>query len=423
MCARVVRSQSVTGRAQVTVRDVLSLPCLACAEVVAGAAGIDRPVRWIHVSELLEIARYLYGGEFLLTTGLKLKEVGRDEQREYAQSLVRRQIAALGLDLVLWLNEPPAVVVEIFEEEGIPLIVWKEDLRFSTITEEVIRLLFERCNFPCQLDEADLAEELLSGEILESVLLERTELCGLEVRTWLGVMVVELPHSRDEKNAAFRGSVINAIRHEVPLARRGICPIEAVRLACSGKGKLIKLVLTARSVTAIHAACNRVAATVRQVASRYTSAEVLIGVGRPRTRLSDLSDALREAVAVIRFQSRYGPNGRMHFEEIRLARLLLSMPPAEVKLMVREELGPLLALPAAERDEMIATLDTLLEENFSVSAAARRLHLHRQSLYRRMEKLEALLGSGLDRPERRTLLHLAVRAYDLFGVKGEVGEL
>ena len=41
-------------------------------EVVAGEAGLDRAVRWVHSSELLDPTPWLSGGELLLTTGLQL---------------------------------------------------------------------------------------------------------------------------------------------------------------------------------------------------------------------------------------------------------------------------------------------------------------------------------------------------------------
>ena len=47
--------------------------------VVAGEAGLDRPVRWVHISELADPTPWLSGGELLLTTGLQLGDDG--EQR------------------------------------------------------------------------------------------------------------------------------------------------------------------------------------------------------------------------------------------------------------------------------------------------------------------------------------------------------
>ena len=41
-------------------------------EIAAGEAGLDRAVRWVHISELADPTPWLSGGELLLTTGLQL---------------------------------------------------------------------------------------------------------------------------------------------------------------------------------------------------------------------------------------------------------------------------------------------------------------------------------------------------------------
>jgi purine catabolism regulator len=61
-----------------TVSEVLALPALRQGRphVVAGSAGLDRPVRWAHVAEVADIAHLLRGGELVLTTGVALPDDG-----------------------------------------------------------------------------------------------------------------------------------------------------------------------------------------------------------------------------------------------------------------------------------------------------------------------------------------------------------
>ena len=59
-----------------TVSDVLALPVIqqGRAAVVAGAGGLDRRVRWVHVAEIADIGPLLKGGELVLTTGIALPD-------------------------------------------------------------------------------------------------------------------------------------------------------------------------------------------------------------------------------------------------------------------------------------------------------------------------------------------------------------
>ena len=49
-----------------TVRELLDDPALDLRVVVDGA--LDRPIRWVHTTELADPTRYLQGGELILTT-------------------------------------------------------------------------------------------------------------------------------------------------------------------------------------------------------------------------------------------------------------------------------------------------------------------------------------------------------------------
>ena len=64
--------------------------------VVAGEAGLDRAVRWVHISELDDPTPWLSGGELLLTTGLQLGDDA--QQRAYVGRLSEHGLSGLGLN-------------------------------------------------------------------------------------------------------------------------------------------------------------------------------------------------------------------------------------------------------------------------------------------------------------------------------------
>ena len=51
--------------------------------LVAGEAGLENAVRWVHISELEDPTPWLSGGELLLTTGMGLLDP--DRQREFVR--------------------------------------------------------------------------------------------------------------------------------------------------------------------------------------------------------------------------------------------------------------------------------------------------------------------------------------------------
>ena len=62
---------------------------------------------------------------------------------------------------------------------------------------------------------------------------------------------------------------------------------------------------------------------------------------------------------------------------------------------------------------MLEALEGLLENGGDVAEAARALHLHRASLYRRLARVEEITGFDLSRGDDRLLAHLGLRLYRL----------
>src|SRR5437588_5451936 len=77
---------------------------------LTGHNAADAPIRWVHISELLDPTPWLSGGELLLTTGIQLRT--EDEEREYMRRLVRHQLAGLGFGTGLAHEAVPEAIVD-----------------------------------------------------------------------------------------------------------------------------------------------------------------------------------------------------------------------------------------------------------------------------------------------------------------------
>ncbi len=78
--------------------------------------------------------------------------------------------------------------------------------------------------------------------------------------------------------------------------------------------------------------------------------------------------------------------------------------------------APLPALLGARGGvELVQALEAMLDAGGDVAAAARTLHVHRATLYRRLGRVQELTGLALDRGDDRLRAHLAVRMWRLAG--------
>ncbi|WP_031050057.1 PucR family transcriptional regulator ligand-binding domain-containing protein, partial [Streptomyces sp. NRRL WC-3774] len=169
----------------VTVADVLALPVLAAGHprVVTGASRLDRPVRWVHITELTDPASFLKGGELVLTTGMPLPDDAPGVRR-YVDELAGIGAAALVIELVRRYHRPPDALVDACRLRGLPLVTLARDVNFLEVTQVVHALLLgnqaDAMRHTQRIHEVFTALTL-RGAGAEDVVRAAAEMCGRTV--------------------------------------------------------------------------------------------------------------------------------------------------------------------------------------------------------------------------------------------------
>src|SRR3712207_6588511 len=105
--------------------------------VRAGSSGLQRRVRWIHSSEVMEIASLLRGGELLLTGGAMLAGATPVDQRRYVRELAERNVTGVAIEIGAGLPAVPDAVVGEAESLGFPVIELRRRVAFVDVAEAV----------------------------------------------------------------------------------------------------------------------------------------------------------------------------------------------------------------------------------------------------------------------------------------------
>lgn len=121
----------------ITVGDALGFEIFqrSQARLVAGSAGLDREIRWVHAAEVPEIADLLVGGELLLTTGMGLGDPRL--QKRFIRDLAGVGVAGVVLQLGRTFGQVPSTMVSTAETCRTPLIVLPHKTRFVEITQQL----------------------------------------------------------------------------------------------------------------------------------------------------------------------------------------------------------------------------------------------------------------------------------------------
>ncbi|MFJ1972940.1 PucR family transcriptional regulator [Streptomyces sp. NPDC087903] len=386
-----------------TLREVLALDPVRAAEpeLLAGGGALDRPVRWVHSSEVYEGANFLDGGELLLTNGFGLVDADEETRRRYVRELAARGAAGLAVEIGRSLPLMPPEVSDEAGRLGLPLLALRRVVPFVRITEAANRAIVARglsgrtVVRPWGDDHtAALLADLADRQALNQPEVEaRAALAGFHPGPGARLIGVSVHGTRET------GAVDRAVRL---LGGAGV-------LRAAFPGDVLALLALP--------APNRPGDPVRAVQEAFrTSAEpgLTVAVGHPVAagggwlRWSDTLRAARttlELALTVPAAEPGVPDGplvtssRALALERELTRGGVDANRERLAGLVQHALGPLLAWEAAHPSDLVRTLEIHLRNGCSPTRTAALLHIGRQSLYQRLERIESLLGLEIDDPD------------------------
>lgn len=144
----------------ITVGECLHIPPLDQAEVVAGAAGLSRRMKWVHVVDHRNMEDSLDTHELLLTSGIALAS---DEalQRGIFEIMDRKNSAGLVIAIGDYITEIPQQMRELADLFEIPLIAIPWEVNFGDITRVLLTQFVESQYRFMELSQ-QLSQEMLA---------------------------------------------------------------------------------------------------------------------------------------------------------------------------------------------------------------------------------------------------------------------
>lgn len=504
--------------AMVSVRDVLDLPALAGARLVAGHAGMTRFVEEVNVVADPQTVRYVRDGLLLLASGSTLT----DDPASLAELIPRLAdagLAGLAVKPPSWVDKVPGGALEMADGLAFPLIELPEEMPLNDIADAILHVILDhqaaRLRRVAEIHERFTAVALAGGRTRDVVLalqplLDRPVavvdpdgaiVAAEPVEAWNGIeadagllehqirageehfgtIVVRSGSDGLDEEAGVaieRAAVAIALRqvqaravaeaHEGfaavsleelvsgqvtdvdALAERAATlgwdlePPRAVLLVTCGETQRgpgvteLRVLATAarqalgadaivwvrsRNVAALVVPSSddpsdrrRLAAALqRESVARLGAGLFSVGVGRPVSDPLQLPTSFREAQLALEGGIwEEGPGTIRAFEDLGVERLLAVCPPGDLADFVTTTLGPLLDYDREQGGELVPTLAAWLETR-SVAETARRIYAHYNTVRKRLERIEELLGPVLTDPRRALDLAVALRVHERSG--------
>jgi purine catabolism regulator len=488
----------------------------------APSAVAGRQVRWVHSSEVLDIAPLLRGGELLLSGGQALATASDQRRVDYVRELAGRGVAALAIETGPVLPDIPESMLVAAESQGLPLFELRKVAPFVGIMQEINSILVGQSVELLQRgDEIShaMAAELAHGGGLDEVLAVLAGQTGTSVRlvspagltlgsagagsagagsagaadgggsavgtgtggsgsvgtTAVDVPVrgvlaarleLELPDGVDPTFVRVAGErsvdILGlALLQRMPPGLKELAGAELMRAVHSGAqpwrleqlgtaagfavdGPVAAVMIRSAASGRMRPQLDKILAeSVPHAASYADKLELIALAGLPlegtraaRTRLLEALGSLdvpegsatavgplgqgigeaawsmAEARRTLDLAPRTGRSSRQvrdadAFAAERLA--AESMDAGVRRDFVRRTLGPILEHDEQRNSQLLHTLAVWLDSGCNTAQAARELHLERQSMYHRLQRIFDLCGGDPRGTGRLAGLHLATR--------------
>ena len=510
----------------ILLEDALKHPALAAADPIvraAARAAARAQLRWIHSSEIIDIAPLLAGGELLLTGGEALALASEERQVNYIRQLAERGVAAVAIETGVALPSLPLSMVSAAEAAGLPLIELRGVVPFVGVMQAINSMLVS--DSVSQLRRADeashaMAVELAHGGGLDRILAvlagithaevtltsvsgatlasanpgqaeaadaaddaasvpepnEESRLIHIDVPI-RGILAAQLllrvPADEDQNLARTAGNrsvdiLALALLQRMSPGLKEVAGAALLRAIDSGSqswrlqqlasaagipsaATLVAIVVRSGMLQHLRASVEQLLARAAQPSATYVDnaellavavlpgdrplesrdtllaglralaapSDTLVAVGPLAAGISEAPWSLSEARLTLELagapgQSPAGTRGPrspvIDCEAFAVERLAVgSLDPDQRRNFVRQQLGALLDYDAQRNSRLLGTLATWLDSGCNTAQAARELHVERQSMHQRLQRIFELCGGDPRRTGRLAALHLAAR--------------
>ncbi|MCL5942483.1 MAG: PucR family transcriptional regulator ligand-binding domain-containing protein [Actinobacteria bacterium] len=267
-----------------------------------------------------------------------------------------------------------------------------------------------------------LMDDLVSGIGTERELAERMRQYGLDpTRPWrVAVYDVDGFSDHFQKTPARQGQ-----REEQIQAFKSAF-LDSTEAFLASQGLPYLTVLKGDSVAALiqfadpgQAGSERTLAALRErLEADLAPVTLSVGVSAPATGASAAVVAFKQAREALALASQGGAVRIRFFDQIHPQNRLLEGQSDETLAAIYEEtLGPLLEYDAIHRARLVHTLQVYMGEDRSIARAAHALYMHRNTLTKRLARIEQLLGRSLSATDDLVAIDLGLKAAELLSGK------
>jgi purine catabolism regulator len=237
-----------------------------------------------------------------------------------------------------------------------------------------------------------MIESLLNGDLPVDAVNKRAERLGLDLSHAYTVIVAQFPD----------------INYKAAIIARKLASIFKNALCHYRSNSLIMFYPVSSDILSTD--LRNLSRQISEQLTTHLRMKVSLGLGRAYTGAAGLRASYQEAEGSLALGKKlFGEGSASFFGDLGVYRLLLSAGEDELKSFYKDGIGRLTDYENQRDGELLNTLEAVLRYP-TLADTAKALHVHRNTLLYRIQRIQEIANVNLDDGETRLLLHLALRA-------------
>ncbi len=394
--------------------EILSLPSLREMKVVAGANGLNRPLRWIYIAECLEdmrqIVNWIYGGELVFVSGLNVKG-DPGQLLDVVRMLIDKKAAGMVVYIGPYIREVPKAVLEEAEAHAFPLFELPWEARLVTVSQDICQALTMKEMEEKTLD--NLLVSILFGErTLEAHIQTRAEYYGYLPDKPARICIADInafsdylkQHGIIDETAIVELKLFIKRTIQNAIVDRGKAPILMLR-----SDSFICLVQT-RNETAEAFITSLFDEVQREVDRHYPGLALRLGIGNAYLSLDEMHESLNEAELALKAgKCRLIKSTYNFYSDMGIFSILFAVRDKRVlENYYTATLSKVIEYDRLNNATLLHTLEIFLESGGNLADISDKLFIHKNTLKYRIMKIEEITGLSVKNISDCTRLEVAL---------------
>lgn len=393
----------------VTCKNILNLPGLEKMKVVAGKGGLNKVIRWVHVTEVPDVSNWVKGGELLFITGVA---IGNNTELllQFVKDINTRKLAGLVINIGPYIEKTPKEILDFADSVDFPIFELPFEVRLIDITQNICRTIFTEklekesmSNFMREIifEDVNITEEMLS----------RAALYGYNENKNYCALVVDIDNFRLylKENDLQDEDTISNIKNRIQ---------ETIEYVMYKNNK--KCLYTMQSdafffMVPMEKENNNIdyiAETIKnQINKTIGFITLSIGIGGVCNHLRGFNKVILEGRKALEMTKFYKKDDCIiNYKDLGIFRLFFEINNHdEMRKLFNENLLKLKKYDKKNSSNLLQTLIVYLRENRNLGKTAEILYIHRNTIKYRVKRIEEILNCDLKDEEVIFNIKLCIR--------------